>query len=752
MKSKKIICAAVAAVMTMSVAFSGCGLLSTLNEENMKQTIATVDISKSDKFDSDMSSYVQAVGEEVIVKRDLITAFVNVGSTYVNNYGMSYSAAFTTLMDELTNNAIVVQYATAYVLKTKDKDTDSDITLAGYNAKTSKTEKLEYLLGGEHSDGVLQAKYNLYSSLNNVLDSNEQTDDEEDKYVGTETRSTPTGIDTTVEDYLPLTEDTAEKELDYGVYTGYEGYLLKDSGRYQDDALEKTNRNTRRQAYSKFITSIKNNYLLTEEDEDLKDILQLSYVKSQYVSQLQQSVINEFNDIYNAEQEAIITAKDENGVYTFVQEAYNGKDGLLGEQAQTNTNASTFESSMNSLSDTSFVLYAPDTTNDTDRQTDATDNTTTYGTFGYVYNILLPFSTTQNNKLSQLQGYRDNGILDDSGYFAARNEILKNIKTTDQRTAWFNGQTDYSFNVEEYNSGKAEDDKLSYYSAGSSDRNYLFFENNLTKTAEYEKLEKYTGLYSYNGKVTKNKDGSYKLVPNKLTIDDMLAEFSAYINFALGMTNVAVEVHAGDTMSGASITGGIQNEGYYGIADFKDAKDESKIDYSKLVYATGKVTAISNLSNKDMFNAESDRYKVMAAVNELQYAYTTDTGVLSQYIGYTVSAYETNYIKEFEYAAQQALRMGVGAFKVCAGDYGWHLIYVTEAFNFNGGDVYEDVQFTADRVEKKGTFENKFYEWIKDKTLSNETTQKRTEILQYYSTDTTVIKYEKAYKDLMELN
>ena len=151
-----------------------------------------------------------------------------------------------------------------------------------------------------------------------------------------------------------------------------------------------------------------------------------------------------------------------------------------------------------------------------------------------------------------------------------------------------------------------------------------------------------------------------------------------------------------------------------------------------------------------MYVATSDRYKAMAAVNELQFAYTTDTGILSQYLGYSISAYETSYIKEFEYAAQQALRMGTGTFKVCAGDYGWHLIYVVDAFSFDGGEVYKP-SWTKERIETEGTFENKFYEWIKESTLSNEVSTKRSEIIQLYSNDNTVTKYENAYKDLLEI-
>ena len=721
--------------MTFSVAFSGCGLISTDNEADMKQTIATVNITKSENLGEGLAEYASAIADKPIVKRELVNAFINVGSQYVNSLG--YEGTFNMLIEQLANNAIIVQYSTLYVLKSKAEDASSGITFEEYSAKKSEKDKLIYLLGGENSHGVLQAQYNLYSSLNSAIDSYEKTKDEEDdEYVGSETRTTPSGLDTTVEDYLPLKDDGT---LDYGVYTGYDNYLLSDAGKYEPK--DNTNRNTRREAYSKFLSGIRNNYLIKAEDKDTTDVMSLTYVQNQYVSQLQQSVVDEFNDIYTKEQQEKIE-KEEDGEYSFVKRAY---ENLLEEQELTNEKVSTFESAMGSLSDTSFVLWAPDTTQDTEEMNGA------YGTFGYVYNILLPFSVTQSNRLTLLQSYKNDGILDDSGYFAARNELMKDIVTTDQRTAWFNGSKDYSFNVVEYNNEKPGAEVIEYFNGGNVDRNYLFFENNLTKTSEYEHLKNYLGLYSYNGKVTPNKDGSYTLVPAKLTIDDMLDEFSAYINFVLGSSN-SVETHAGDSLSGG--TGKNDYLKYYETNNFmfEDADKENEIDYSKLVYATGKVNLTDEqLKKENMFVRESARYKVMAAVNELQYAYTTDTGVLSQYIGYTVSAYDTSYIKEFEYAAQQALRMGVGAFKVCAGDYGWHLIYVTDCFSYEGGAVYTDVKFTKERIEQEGTFENMFFEWIKDKTLSNETTQKRTEILQYLSNDKTITKFKKAYKDLLEL-
>ena len=324
---------------------------------------------------------------------------------------------------------------------------------------------------------------------------------------------------------------------------------------------------------------------------------------------------------------------------------------------------------------------------------------------------------------------------DDNHYYVERNKLLKEIETEDQRGAWFNGSTDYSF--------KAEKDKIygggiAGYFGSESGREYLFFEDNLTKSAEgerYKKLQAYDGRYSYNGKVYENEDGSYALLGNKLTIDGMLDEFSAYINYVLGGNSTGSRVSINKT------------SGYYDKTDFmKKVDDKDEVDYSLFLYATGNVTGL-DFNRGDLLNSSTDQYKAMSAVNELQFAYTTDTSVLSQYAGYSVSAYDTSYIKEFEYAAKYAIQKGAGNFAVCAGDYGWHLIYVT--YTFDGGDTY--TPDWANNIETEGTFENLFYEWCKSNALADVSTNRREKIINEYYKDSTVTKYQKRYQDLLDL-
>lgn len=713
----------------MGVSLTGC--LVTNSEENLKQTVATVNISKGENFEEQFGDYKSAVTDKTFNNRDIMLSYFNVYYQYADQL---QGSLFKTIADGLVSTAVVTQYATVSLLK--DKVEANEISLDTFNAKETEAEKLEYLLGGdkpEESKGVKQARYSLYSLLNNTLDNYEKKriKEEEGGYTGTGTRSTPSGIDTLKEDYIP------EK---YSVYTGYEGYLKPD-GEDGYEPLEETSRYTRVKAYADFVGALDSFLLLSDSDTQTTDIMELSYTKSTYVNYLQNAVINEFNERYTAKQEAIITSttgEGDDAVYEYIAGRY---ERTLKTQTSNYDSASSFETAMDGISDTSFILYSPSTTGDTKEQDG------TYGTFGYVYNILLPFSASQNVELKTLQSYRDNSNNKNAEgvYYRDRNALLKDIVTTDQRSAWFNGETDYSFSVKEYNE-KNSGKQLEVY--GGAGRDYLFFENSVTDSGEngkYEKLKKYTGLYTYNGSVTENKDGSYKLVPNKLSIDGMLGEFKSYINFVL-KDNSAVDIYNGDEMGGTVYN--VTNAGYYETSADAFFSDGKEVDYGKLVYATGRVNfSDEDLKKENMFVEGNRRYEAMCAVNELQYAYTTDTGVLSQYIGYSVTAYDTSYIKEFEYAAQQALRLGVGTFKVCAGDYGWHLIYVTDCFSFEGGSAYNPV-FSKANVEKEGTFENSFYNWVKDSVLKDEESKMQSEILKKYNTDKAVTLNEKAYKDL----
>ena len=757
MKKKRIVCGVVASALALSVTLGGCSSLASANSvSDMKQTVATVNISKAEDFSKEgLDAYKDAVGTTYVTKRELISYFLNVGYSYINN-GWSYERVFNMLIDNLVNTAVITQYSVMYLLREKaeEEGKNAEVIMSEYNAKETLSAKYEYILG-EDSVEVKLAKYSLMTSINKAIDSYEENilEDEDDDKAGSDSRSVPNGIDAEKDKYYPKKDGS--DEINYNVYTGYAGYELTNSGVYQDDALEGTTPNSRKRAYNNFLSSVNSYNLIDVKNEKMKDVLSLRYIKDEYVNQLEQQITSKYFEVFEGKREDHL--KDGNK-YDYIKQVYNDK---LKEQQDT-YKAEGFTSTLDSMSDTSFILYAPET--DGHGVYEAAGGN---GKFGFVYNILLPFSAVQSNLLSEYKSlYTDED--EDSGYTAdyyiKRNELSRDIKTTDQRAAWFNGSTEYAFNIAEWNKKQKDAspsfEEFKYYKNANGSSDWLFFENNLLNKDRYKDLDKYAGLYPYNGKVIKKDDG-YVLIPNKLTIDDMLKEFSDYIDYVLGTTNNVAfgEVDYGDGKT-HQYRLGQENTTYYTVDDFyteahKDDETNTKLDYSKFLYAYGGISAVrgSNLTSTHaaLYDKNSDQYKVLSAINELQYAYTTDTGVLSNYVGYSVDAAETNYIKEFEYAAQKVINeMGAGGFAVCTGDYGWHLIYVTYSFD-SDAITYDELDWTKIDDEDNDSFEKLFYEWVKSINIAEISSKRQNEISKQFNSDKTVTKYQKAYKDLLEL-
>jgi hypothetical protein len=147
------------------------------------------------------------------------------------------------------------------------------------------------------------------------------------------------------------------------------------------------------------------------------------------------------------------------------------------------------------------------------------------------------------------------------------------------------------------------------------------------------------------------------------------------------------------------------------------------------------------------------------------FAYSTDPGCLNTYYGYSVSPYGTKFVKEFEYAAQEAVKGGVGTYVVCATDYGWHIIFAS--YVFEGGEVYPvaDCKICEDKDEctgyhheeavgetkVEGSFSNLFYESLKSTVANTTSTEVQNNVLNRYNNDDSVTLYKDRYQDLLDL-
>lgn len=717
MNKKHTLKKAVALLLSLglTVGATGCDFLITDSVADLKQIVATVDITENLEKSTDYAS-VKADVEKLIAnkglstdipKRDLVAYFLNVGMTYVNSYGYSYEDTFNMLMDGLVNNKIMAQFAVAYYLKNgfgdnakATADACLDYVANGQNAQgLSEAEKsllkahpevltMQYFLteNGTDFEAYNEAVYSLKKSLNDSLDSAEKNYIKaDDEHAHEESRTTPTNVNTQTGEYVPN---------EYDIYTGRNA--LDTCGEYEK--VDGSTATTRKKAYNTFLSNLQG-YGLIAESEDTAVITELNYYYVELSSSLSSALVDKYLDALN--EEAIQSLKADN--YAYVSNKYDEIKAAQGYSYTKDSEA--FKTALDGVSDNSFVLYGQEG-------------------FGFIYNILLPFSASQEQ---QYAAAKNKGLTQDE-VFNARKQILKNVEAKDLRSDWFgeDEHTNYSYAALEnyFDNGKPK---------GAD--TYLFFENNMTKADEYESLKQYLGKYPYNGEATKTDDGEWKFKPNKLDVDGFISEMENYINYAVD----------------GKATSGRASGSPYSAYDKDNTStvytEKGVVDYNKFIYYTGKVT-LENTDRAQYFYAENnDSYAALSAVNELMFAYSTDPGCLNSYMGYLVSPYKTDFVPEFEYAAQYAVQQGVGAYVVAPSDYGWHIIYVTFVYEANG-DVYGG--FNAEDVEKKGTFSNLFYESLKSTSATNYTKDAQNAVLNEYKTSGT--RYVSRYQDLLDLD
>ncbi len=721
MKFKKRGAAAVAVAAIMACgALAGCDGLTTGDaRKDYEQIVADVNIARSADFEEGgkYADYKEVFETAEITKRDLVSMFASQGGSLVNS-GYSYSAIFDSICDSLINRQVYLQYAQIYYFTTQPetygkegyKSAIADARAAaeanGYSAERTALAAdiagLAYFLD-EEEEG--KARYDLKVSVNEALDSQEESiiaaADEDDS--DEEVRTLPTGVNTEDEDYYTA---------DYAIYTGTGSRNVSMCGEYEP--VEGSTVTTRKKAYTQFLNNLRS-YALLFDGEDTSEIENLVYYSMEVKNAYESALLEKLSDSFEEEAEAII-AKKESADADWVEDQFNKQK--ASQQSGYADDAEGFETALDGMSDSSFILTAPE------------------AHYGFVINILLPFSTAQSQELKNSP--IDSG--DKKGNkFAQRASILEDVLATDQRATWFTGEEDYSFETEEGFKGDL---------GNAADRTYLFFEDCLAGAdgatgAKYDALKNYYGQYTYNGKVSyteEDGDKKYTFKPYKIGIADFMQEMVGYLQSATyGEENTALNVSY-------TSNPGYNQGGYYYAAD-GDGHKAGDVDYTKFVYGEGAVTGNAPFDANKMFVRGSWENTAFSVINELSFAYNTDTAGLNTYLGYAVTPGKTDFVSEFEYAAQTVCEKGAGNFIVVPSDYGWHVIYCTFSFPEAGVSPFT---YVDGEKKEEGTFSYLFYENLKEQSVSTYTSNKQTQIVNTYM-ETCSNKYEDRYADLTNL-
>ena len=587
-KTTKVAAVALAAALS-STLLAGCDITTDVSKD-YAQVIAEVNITDSANFESSSyAEYGDVIGTTEITKRDMVAYFISTGYSMMESYGWTYYDTFNMISETLVNRQIYIQYAMLYLL---DDESESDITVAGYEAAVEgqtgidrRLAALAYFLDEEEE---AQALYSTRQLVNNTLDSQEETyldhDHSHDDSAST-ARTTPTGIDTETEDYYNEA---------YRIYTG--SNALADCPGYE--APEGSTPTTRRKAYSSFLASLRANSLI-ESGEDLSNVESLTYFKTELASAYETAIINKLTDKFEDTIRATVNEQ-------YAQEIY---DTTYSRQETTFANdTDSFETALDGVSDTSFVLTAPE------------------ANYGYVINILIPFSTSQSLELENAPA----DLGDTKGNnFLQRAALLKNVRGTDQRGTWFD--EDYAFDGAETENA---------YTGGNAARSYLFFEDSLGGNEQYERVPNYLGYYTYNGTVRRNDDESYTVRPNRITIDEFIAEMEGYLTQAANEVSVEGDgytvsegVYVNGIAADDTINAVADNTTYYNRSVSDYYTESGAVDYSKFVYYAGQVNFTNGFDANQFFLAGSAENVAYSVMNELSFAYNTDTAGLNDYFG-----------------------------------------------------------------------------------------------------------------------
>lgn len=697
--------ALIVAVIMAAGVLSSCSLVSVNVDKDMQQVVATVQIDGAEK--------------ENIIKRELVEGYLSYGFYYQSNYGYTTSQVYDLILNNLTNNKVIVQYArTKANLAAKDPEAavEGYLDLPKAELLTSYgKDKVEYIRSLlKYIDGVqaAQAAYDAKTLLNNYLDSFDTTEEDEADEVEDETvtaRTVPTvdeadgeALD---EDYIEAYEDklggmTTVEELEDNTDTTvpektiayYTDWRIT---KYTSFSINATT-TARKKAVNEFVTTFTENGLIPDDEkaklgtgENMYLLTNYSYYLDILASNLESQLITKFEDKLTDDAESEIN------------DATLFDDYLNTYKTQKSTytkDITAYESALDGKTSDSYVLYNPDLGE---------------AHYGYVANILIGFSDDASAALTAF----NSKALSEESKRAYREELLKGLVAKDQRATWL--QNGYY----ELDDKTKQNDPTAYAFGEDYVKTDVLkqFDGKFVDKTDYTRTTK-TDAYLGDGKWGEKEEEDYKvnfrnIVPNEYLFETF---FNKFFNSESGLKK------------DASKTLTIPSDADYAYA------------YPKYGYGYLDFTNEENKQfNKDL-------------ISDLHFAFSTDTGILSKEYGYLYSpkTSSTQYVAEFAEAAKIVVEAGEGAYIVAATDYGYHIIVCMEQIQPSVAPEYANADaFKAD-LEKEGTVA---YRYRKAKLDANVTTIVSDTVTYYIAkyvdeedSSYAIKKYEKTLKNLID--
>lgn len=413
----KILSLALSLAFVLSIC-TACEWISVNTDRDMDQVIATVKV--SDKVDS-----------EDIKKKELNAGYLSYGYQYVASYGYSVSKAYQEVLNTLVANRIVIQQSRVELadiyngILTKNTGLTefeeyfkANALAKGSNidAKSGAVENLKnYLTEYEYA----QVLYNTRKNVNSLIKSYEKEDEKDEvvkENVSVADRTSPTVEDDSDRDETQLKADApTEDEVKIAEIVIGENASKKTSVYELDMAVFNEYKidistNAKKKAFSELLSFLKDNGLInSDESQDITDsenVLKYSYFQDMTKQLVENVIVTKYEESLKAGTEAKLTNE---GVWEEYVKEYNN------QQALYKNDMTAYEKALDGASDTSFVLCNP------------------FDNYGYVLNLLIPFSDEQAASLGEKQ--KESGVTQ-GDVTAFRQTLASKIVAKDLRDSW----------------------------------------------------------------------------------------------------------------------------------------------------------------------------------------------------------------------------------------------------------------------------------------------------------------------------
>ncbi len=685
---KKLLFKLIAVISLVAVTFgtlAGCALFETNKDRDMAQKAVTVDISAGAE---------KGVATDIL-KRDLISGYLSYGYYYVQNYGYTTAKAYQLVLDNLVNNAVIIQQSkkelagdykskvyvddvkvlTAGDVEALDNGADmlsliaSDNDIAAYTAK--KVGETGYAAGladyvksvygstdlkrtdasfrfiGDVNE-VLKAVSDAIDNLNSFIESFMDEDDHEHNHdeITYSPRTTPT---------MDKEEDKIDVEACYKVIKDDQTGLKAE---ITGDRLKAFKKGYKRLQELGVVETDSNNdkYFEGKEVPTVLSALQLDYFKNSVQSALDSKAVDKYEKALRADR---VATADE------LWKEYQD----LGEKQSSEYagNVSGLETALGEVSDSKFVVY-----------------NSGIG-YGYVSHLVVEYTEAQKALITEKKAEKD----------ITKSEIADYIKTLagdvvvkDLRDSWV--KAGYG-NYDAVNNEFVFSDKY-VYNTSDKEWNLATFKGTVG------------GVTSY---VEETDDGDVL----KFRFENVTANELGYKDF-VGIV-----------------------EGALGVAPVLD-----------------EAVVIPDFAAKKY----DERKEILNRFEDIKFAFSTDTGNFNKYLGYVYSPLtsKNQYVPEFVDACAKALEKGEGGVVMFMSEsYGLHILVCTAKEGDYG--YYTDFETFKNDMEIKGTVAYNFKEANASLIESNYVSKAADRFIKEYTNKNKDGKYdyitynEKAYKDLV---